>query len=177
MSTSKGSSPRGGSLLDRFGMRMYRAWFGFRDRTGAFRKSAYAEGVAASRFQSHRIYLHTIWREFCNIGRRIALLHTYRLHRCGIPLLTPSELRSSQYHQKCKLRRDRTKNMRTLLAIHPGATLIDLFLLTHLPHPSEGDCRKATEMRFVHQDEPQHIDSCNMQMGPDTKNFPRKSQP
>jgi len=60
VSTANAASSKVGSLLDRAGTKMYLWWFGFRDRTEEFRKSTYAEGVAASRFQSHRIYLHTI---------------------------------------------------------------------------------------------------------------------
>jgi hypothetical protein len=161
--------PKGGSLLDRFGTKIYRWWFGFRDHTGAFRQSDFAEGVAASLFQSHRIYLRTIWQEFCNVYRRIALLHTYKLHRCGIPLLTASEQASTPRHQKYIYRRARTKNIRTLLAIHPGATLIDLFLLTRLHCPFGEDCRMAKETIPSRLDD-ESAHSCRMQKGQDTKN-------
>src|ERR1035437_1213747 len=111
---------KGGSWFDRCGTRIYRLWFGYRDRTGAFRKSSFAEGVAASRFQSSRLYLHTILREVCNVGRRIALLHRYKLHRRGIPLLTAWERSHIPRHQRYKYRQTRMKNIQSLLAIHPG---------------------------------------------------------
>ena len=171
-------SARGGSLLDRFGTMIYRAWFGCHDRSGVFQRSDLAEGVAASRFQSHRIYLRTIYQEFCNIYRRIALLRTYKLHRCGIPLLTPSERLSHPRHQLHRLRQVRIRNIRTLLTIHPGATLIDLYLLTRptlvciIPHGSSGeDCQMGAEI--LHRDE--RIDSCKTQMDSGTKNRPSQN--
>lgn len=124
--SSAAISARGGSLLDKVGTMIYRVWFGFRDRTGVFRKSDFAEGIAASRFQSHRIYLRTICQEFCNIHRRIALLHKYRLHRDGIRLVTVSERFQYLSHQRRRLRQVRIQNIQTLLSMYPEATLIDL---------------------------------------------------
>jgi len=168
VSSSKVSA-RGGSLLYRFGTTIYRAWFGFRDRTGAFRRSSLAEGVAASRFQSHLIYLRTICQEFCNIYRRIAFLHTYRLHRYGIPLLSPGEQSWSPRHQRYMYRQARKKNIRTLLSIHPGATLVDIFLLSRI------ECHQyqsAEDYRTVEENlrRGDNTDSCRTQTEPDTNN-------
>jgi hypothetical protein len=145
LSSSKVST-RGGSLLDRFGTMIYRAWFGYRDRTGVFRRSDLAEGVAASRFQSHRIYLRTIWREVCNVRHRIALLHKNKLHRYGICLETALERHRRTHHQQYNYRQARMRSIRTLLTIHPGATLVDLHLLLQTigPHLFEEDRQMAT---------------------------------
>jgi hypothetical protein len=157
---------KGGSLLDKVGTRIYLWWFGFRDRTGAFRKSNYAEGVAASHFQSHRIYLHTIWLEVRNVRHRIALLHKNKLHRYGICLQRASERLHRPHHHGCTYRQVRIENIRTLLTIHPGATLVDLYLLADMVRPclSEEDCRMAMGNRPGGE----HIDSCKTRMEPDT---------
>ena len=42
-------SARGGSLLDRFGTMIYRAWFGCHDRSGVFQRSDLAEGASLHR--------------------------------------------------------------------------------------------------------------------------------
>ncbi len=149
MSTFEGIT-RGSSLLDRVGTRIYREWFGFRDRTGTFQKSDYAEGVAPSRFQSHLIYLHTIWRELCNVRHRIALLHRNKLHRCGICLETSSERHRRRHQQRCNFRQVRMRSIRKLLTIHPEATLVDLHLLTQIvgPHLFAEDHRMVREYGF-----------------------------
>jgi hypothetical protein len=172
VSTLNAVIPKGGSLLDRVGTKIYLWWFGFRDRTGAFRKSNYAEGVAASRFQSHRIYLRTIWLEVRNVRHRIALLHRNKLHRYGICLQTASERLRRPDHQRCTYRQVRIENIRTLLTIHPGATLVDLYLLADMVRPclSEEDCRMATENR--HGEE--HIHSYKTRMEPGTNKLPGK---
>ena len=138
------SITKGGSSLDRAGTKIYQWWFGFRDRTGAFRRSDFAEGVAASRFQSHRIYLHTIWQEVCNFRRRIGLLHRNKLHRYGIGLQTASVRSHPPYQQRYTYRQIRMRSIQTLLSIHPGATLVDFYLVTRVCL-SEEDCRMAAE--------------------------------
>jgi hypothetical protein len=171
---------KGGSLLDAVGTTIYLWWFGFRDHTGEFRKSDFAEGVAASRFQSHRIYLHTIWREVCNVHRRIALLHKYKLHRCGICLQTASERSLRPHPQRYKYRLARIESIQTLLTIDPAATLVDLYLLLHTSPSSrtpqclsEADYRTATESRHHGQ----HIDCGTTRMEPDTNNRLSKPKP
>jgi len=165
------NAAKGGSLLDRVGTRIYLWWFGFRDRTGEFRKSSFAEGVAASRFQSHLIYLRTILQEVCNVYHRIRLLHKNKLHRYGICLQTASERSHRPHPHGYTYRQIRIESIRTLLTIHPGATLVDFYLLTHpslvaLAHPclSEEDRRMAAESR--QSDE--HVDCGTMRMEPRT---------
>jgi len=175
---STSNAAKAGSLLDRAGTKIYLWWFGFRDRMGEFRKSNYAEGVAASRFQSHRIYLRTIWQEVCNVRRRIVLLHKNKLHRYGIRLQTASERLHHPHHQLRMYRQNRMQNIRTLLTIHPGATLVDLYLLTQLApavHPglSEEDCQRATGNRL--RDD--NIDFCKTRTEIDTKSRPSDGQP
>jgi len=60
------------------------------------------------------------------------------------------------------------KNIRTLLTIHPGATLVDFYLLTHLTHPphivrpglSEENCRRVSGAKLAEmsdQEADEHI--------------------
>jgi len=158
VSTLNAEIPKGGSLLDRVGTKIYLWWFGFHDRTGAFRKSDLAEGVAASRFQSHRLYLHTILQEFCNIYRRIALLHRYKPHRYGIGLGIPCPQCQGKSRRRCMYPRVRMQGMRNLRAIHPAATLVDLILLNQCiaPHPSGEGHQRAMQISSVLENAQQH---------------------
>lgn len=167
MSISEGLTPKGGSLRDAVGTRIYLWWFGFRDRTGAFRRSNYAEGVAASRFQSHLIYLRTIWREVCNVRHRIALLRKNKLHRYGIPLQTPAQGSYRPHYQRRMYRQIRRRSIQTLLSILPEATLVDLYLVTRVCL-SEEDYRREAENR-PHGD---NVDYGKTQMEPDTSSRP-----
>jgi hypothetical protein len=167
---SNATIPKAGSLLDRVGTRIYQWWLGFRDRTGAFRKSDSAEGVAATRFQSRRIYLHTIWQEVCNAPRRIAILHANRLHRCGIGLQTISGRSHPPHRQRCRYRQIRRRGIQLLLSIHPEATLVDLCLVNRLAMSGE-DCRMEAENPRGED----NLDCGKMRMEPHTNSCPSQS--
>ena len=155
-------SAKVGLAVARCGARIYRAWFEYCDRTGTLRKSGCSEALATTRFQADLLYLRTILQEFCNVPRRIAFLHRYRLHRCGIPLLTVSERLCSARPQRYIYRQDRIRNIRALLSIHPGATLVDLFLVSHLgdhPRQSAGAFQREEVSRPSTPDA-ENTDSC-----------------
>jgi hypothetical protein len=80
------------------------------------------------------VYLHTFWSELCNLYWRMEILRSARLHRCGIGLLIPSQQRQKQDAPARDWQLIRKTCMQKILAIHPRATLIDLYLVTTIAH-------------------------------------------
>jgi hypothetical protein len=172
------SSPKGDSLLGGFALRIYQAWFEFRDHTGAFRRSDLSEGIARSRLHSDLVYLRTIWLECRNVYRRIALLRRYKPHRYGIPLRPLWAQLAHQHPRPCTCQQDHTRNSRLGPSNLPVATLVDFFLLSHLgvhPHSFVEGCR--TEEGSIPCPEARCSDrnagSGKMRMEPHTKNTHR----
>lgn len=98
------------------------------------------------RFQPHLIYLHTLWLELCNVHRRMEILRRKSLHRTGICLQSPLGLLPRTHPDHDRYLRARICGMRELVTIHPGATLVDLYLLTTIISPhlfEEGPHREA----------------------------------
>jgi hypothetical protein len=75
-------------------------------------------------------------------------------------------------HQRCTYRQVRTENIRTLLTIHPGGTLVDLYLLADMIRPclSAADCQTALENHLGEE----RIDSYKTRMELDTNKLPGK---
>src|SRR6185437_6342709 len=96
------------------------------------RQKTNSEVSLKRRFRSALSLVHGILFEFYSFFGRIGILYRNNLHRSGIPLGPTWEKGSNKHLRKSIATQLRIRGIRTMLSIHPKASLVDLFLTVRL---------------------------------------------